>query len=611
MQIRVDVYSADGVKQGEGPITTVTRASVTRLLDGAGSVSINLPAHDARGVGLLVNEARVRIYCDQFNRGLREVGRGIIRKVGYQASESGWEMTASGPDVLDELKRWSTNYNRAYVDMPVREIVADLISLVPGWSVECDVTTRYSGRFDAVSVLKAIQALVEKFGLHLRVKLGVDTNVLEVGAFGESAGLRLVNPKGMPQGFYANDQVAAIQSIQEQAVSEAVANRLYGLGAGANVDSALTLAMATRTDPPVMSKVVNGRVVYYLEDAQSIALYGVIEKDGQFKDVGPLENSDTFEQYAADALHDVMTTWLARYAVAQHTYGATVRKAVRSLSQGDKVTVDYIDTVEQAGAIIPIKRIVGDFWLMKVSENFSVEGVTQELQLSDIDRYQDSAGKVVLGRLESIELAGTTIQPSVNHYTYGPEQVELDNGVSATVQLIVTDAVSAIDRVLMRVRTRPFTSTMRGAAAGGDHRHLLATYAGSTSTTPPFLYSEYTFAAASGGGSKTFRVGSSSDDIWTQGASGTHVHDPEYGIYKDTQRPVNLTITVNGQVVISGIGTNGADLDVTIPITEQVRDKSGGFRAVHDVGISCASGQGEVVVSFDVVEQITPFRFNP
>ena len=325
MKVRVDVYDPSGQKVGEGPIFSATRVSVTRLLDGAGSVSIDVPAHDRRAAALLVAEARVRIYVEEMGRGLREAGRGIIRKTGYGAAPDGWVMTASGPDMLDELKRRSTNINRVYVNEPVSAIVEDLISLVPGWSVECDIETRYSGRFDAVSVLKALQALVEKFGLHLRQKLDVEGNVLQIGAFGEDAGLRLVNPERIPREFYGNEQVAALQNFKDMGSSEAVANRLFGLGAGQNVDAALTLARATRTDPPVQSRVVNGRTVYYLENADSIAQYGVIEKDGQFKDVAPLENAESFEEFAANALHDVMTAWLARYAWEHHSYSCTAR----------------------------------------------------------------------------------------------------------------------------------------------------------------------------------------------------------------------------------------------------------------------------------------------
>lgn len=91
----------------------------------------------------------------------------------------------------------------------------------------------------------------------------------------------------------------------------------------------------------------------------------------------------------------------------------------------------------------------------------------------------------------------------------------------------------------------------------------------------------------------------------------THVHAMDYGIYTDIVRPVDITITVNGvSVTPSPIGVSGTDLDTIIDITDEIVNKVGGFQAVHDIVISCASSQGEVVISMDVWETVTPFKLS-
>jgi hypothetical protein len=194
-----------------------------------------------------------------------------------------------------------------------------------------------------------------------------------------------------------------------------------------------------------------------------------------------------------------------------------------------------------------------------------------------------------------------------------------------------------VDRVLMRVRTQPFTSTAKSSASGGgtstssasggDHRHKVATWVRieSSGVWTGSQGSVYDFAFNSSGGAPASLglairgAGDVDEDIWTEGASGNHTHafstpdhthPLDYGIYRDGLRPVDVTITVNGvNVTPSPIGTGGSDLDTTIDITEAVIGKVGGFRTAHDCVISCVSGQGEVLVNFDVYESITPFKF--
>src|SRR5690554_4622439 len=97
--LRVDLYDLSGNRVGNGPLRHVVNASVSRVLDGIGSVSISVPMTDERAIQLLQNERRVRIYVQPQNTP-REIGRGIVRNIRIQPRESGSLLIADGPDDL-------------------------------------------------------------------------------------------------------------------------------------------------------------------------------------------------------------------------------------------------------------------------------------------------------------------------------------------------------------------------------------------------------------------------------------------------------------------------------------------------------------------------------
>lgn len=608
MRLWADVTNAAGVKQGDGPVLHVTSASVTRRLDGAGTIQLEVPGSDVRAVGLLTNEARVRVYVEQMGA-VREIGRGIVRQVTISEGASGERLSVDAIDTLDELKRRTVKYNRRYSNQTVAAVVSDLVSLVPGWLADCGEAATISARFDGISVLKALQTVAELQGLHVR--LG-DGNTVEVGAFGEANGLTLVRVEG-GAGQMLTADVALIESMQISSSSEAVANRISVVGAGANADSAFSLAKCTRT--PLIVETVNGRLVYLLEDTDSVARYGVIERDVQIKEIAPLSNTEVDEQRAANALYDAAAAWLRRNSTAVDTYRLVARGVQQTVRPGDKVRVMATGRVEQAGGGGAVYRQIDELlWVLSVTERVNLDGIVVEMDVANADRYEADAARVVIGGLEQIQLQGVAIQPTINHYTYGPEQVQMNSSNPALVQLTVTDACFSIDRVLMRVRTQPFVSTTTAAAAGGNHRHLMF-YDFGASGVSGGNFRQYG-AFDSGLTAITVRfenqVGGppyNSAHLYTYDASGDHTHAVTYGIYKDGSRPASMTITVNGVTVASGVGSSGADFDATYDVTDAIRNKAGGFRTVHDVVVSCASGQGEVLVGFDVYETITPFRF--
>lgn len=624
MRLIVDVYDASWNRVGEGPVIEARQASVEKRLDEVGTLKITVPA-DKRAIDLFKNERRVIIRVERLGNALVEWGSGIIRGVSYTSNEGGYRLSVECVDMLDELKRTTIGINREYNDEQVQAIVSDLIGLSPfGWTSTCAVADRLSARFDAISIYKAISEVAKLQGLHLRL---TSRNQVEVGVFGASSGKVLMNIQGgVNPALINNGDVGFIEDIRMSYNSEPVVNRLFVLGAGANADSALTLEASTRTTPyTVQSMVMNGRTVYYLEDSASVAEYGVIEKVGQFKEIAPLSNGDTDIERASNALYDIASAWLSRHAQPHIGYTVRLKKLPEGLAVGDTIRLIYREPVLRAdGSFTPPYEIDDDFFIMAIEESIGRDGMTHKLKISNVDRHEESTARNIIGQLEQIRLQGTTVQPTINHFQVGPEQVEIDATNSGTVQLILTDATFSVDRVLMRVRTQPFTSTSTGAASGGGastinipaHRHLVASLT-SLSGFPSTSVRPYIGANGSGGSFLYMKLETSTDsDFWTKDAGGSatlnlpnHTHPAQYGIYRDSSTPGGMDITVNGVSVASGVGTAGVNFDQTYDVTDAIADKVGGFRTSHDVIIACASGQGEVLVTFDVYETITPFKF--
>lgn len=62
-RLELDILDASGNVLGEGPITAVVAASITRKLDGPGEMSLRLPAADKRVQDLIALERRVRLWA--------------------------------------------------------------------------------------------------------------------------------------------------------------------------------------------------------------------------------------------------------------------------------------------------------------------------------------------------------------------------------------------------------------------------------------------------------------------------------------------------------------------------------------------------------------------
>lgn len=609
MRLWADVLTPAGAKVGDGPVMALRSASVARVLDGAGSVSIEVPGTDKRAIELLQSKRRLVIYAqDTENGAAREIGRGVIDDIDRGDAAGGWTLSAGGPDILAELKYTNTLFARTYNQQSIASVVSSLVGLAAEWgwadwtSSAGGTSNLISARYDAATVLKALQSLVSQQGLHLR--MGLSGKQVEVGAFGESNGLRIIKTDAIMPALYENDEVALISTIKTGTKSEALATWLLPLAGGQNVDSALTLEKSTRTGPyPILTMSgPDGRTLYYIKKQTGIDAYGIIPQVGTFKEISPITNSDTDIRNAANALYDAAVAWLDRYSVAQETFTLTVRKCRKTVRPGDKVRITYIGEVETDSGLFTFREIDGDYWVMKATERFGMEWGTVDLEVSSIDRYMKDAGQVIIGALEQIRVQGMSVQPTFCLSPYGPYQRDIDSTHAVNVPLRITDSVFELSRALLQIKSGPFRANAKTVTA---HTHLIMR--SSDGTTPGTLaLRTFTILEQSTGTLYHFQaqadVGASARFFDAQ-ASATNTLD--YGIYDDTDYPDNLTIKVDGVTVASGLDPSGTGLDFSVDIKDQLLTN---LRSTHTINITCGGGQGELEISFELYPIITPFK---
>lgn len=462
MMLWVDVCDTNWVKTGTGPIM-VQSATIDRLLDGAGGITLDCVATDERTLTELTNEKRVKVYVSD-ESGTRLVAKGVIRNRAKSFNNSGLSLSVSGPDSLDDLKRYSVLLNRQYTQLPRNTVLSALAGLA-GWTVNADTTEQLlSARFDGVSVLSALQKICDQNGIHLREAL-TETNTIEIGTFGTDCGVVAVSGDSIPTGVYANDEIAIIASIQKNEVTEAVANWLIPIGAGEG-EAALTLKNSTREGVKTMIG-ADGRNLYYMTNDDSIATYGVIQRAGTFKDIAPLSNSEPSKIIAGNALYDAALAWLDRNSVGQVTYSLSLKKVRRVIRPGDKIRVKYVGDVEtRDGKILQLENVDAEFWVTQVSESYTPDGMSMSLQVSNVDQIAQDSAKIIIGALEGMRVQNLkpATFPAVFNYVYTDSiqthfaDIMSTGNKPAEFSLNINNSITEVTRILVSIKTKPLHS---------------------------------------------------------------------------------------------------------------------------------------------------------
>jgi hypothetical protein len=665
MRLLADIFDASGNRIGEGPITTVISASVTRELSGTGQFSLTVPGSDYRALEHLSNENRIKLWVwDGDNQPKRLLCEGIIRKIAFREDAGGPDVVISGPDILDELKRQNTWLGWTRNNQAVSTIVSNLVAEAPDWVADVSslaALTPLSVRFDGASVLKALQEVVSQKGIHFRLGEG---KYVEFGAFGISNGLIISQAEAISPELEANKNLCLIERIGFQYDSEAVANRIVVLGPG-DAEAALSLKYSTRTAPyPIKTMQVNGKDLYYLEDAASVNQYGPIEAVFRASGVSALSNSTADLQNASNALYDLAAAWLVRHAVRQEVYQVSLKKVTKTIRPGDKVWVDYRGIAYQNGQAVRWVKLRGDYWVTGVTERFGQDGVTVDLEISNIDRNASDVAQIILGNIDELRVQSAVVKPYLSKDTVSFPERAIDANHSVTFPLKFGAYTARLNQVLLRLWTRPFRSNVQSVAAAaadtvtstsepfaqhssstdpgavvssvaaGVHRHVIAYNGGPTSA--PSNWRRYDFSISdldnvslalgeSGTPSGLPLLSQYVDNPHSHNVTipahfhtvdipahdhdvtiPPHSHDMQYGIYDDIATPANLKIYVDNVLVVQNLAPSGGNLTYEIDITSFFPET--GFQGDHTIRIECVSGQGAVEGQIEVRETIQSIR---
>lgn len=415
MRILVDVYdAAGGQRLGEGPILTASSASVRRALDAAGSITLDAPAVDRRVQDLLQNERQVRIWIEEAGR-MREMGSGRIRNQKLTVGGASARLAVSGPDALGDLARRSVLLNRAYDDA-ADEVAADLVGIAPGWTLSAErAASRWVGRFDGMSALRALVTLAEQKGLHFR--LGLAPKLVEWGAFGSQIDVQAVGAGAATLALARDMHVLVIDRLEEVRKSQDIVNWLLPLGGG---EAAVTLALSTRAGEYNVRTLTgpDGATLYYLRDDSSAVQYGdEIQKVLKLSQIKSDDMGEAAQINVANTLYDAAAAWLKRNAFEQTSYRFSAPRPGVTIRPGDRLRLTYVGEVYADGMPARWVEIDDWFWVLSVTETASDSGVMASVEVSTIDQQEQEAPvRLVktMERLEVLEFEEVTI-PSVSY----------------------------------------------------------------------------------------------------------------------------------------------------------------------------------------------------
>lgn len=543
MRVWADVFTYTDVKLGT--VRAISSASVTKALDGAGSFTLSFPATDKTAFDLLREERRVRIYVEQDEQP-RLFSSGIIRDITIDESAGGAKGNATGPDAMDALTRKSVLLGRAYENQLVADIAANLIGLVPGWSIDVETISRATARFDGANVLRALIRVAQQQGMHLRE--GVALNTLEMGAFGEDSGIRAVKPNTLTVELNSRDDVLIIDKIKRKSSSRNVINWIIPLGAGEGT-AALTMEHAVNVTPPSIEG-PDGKLIYYLFDQDSIDTYGQNEKVVTFKEIVPTSNSGAIQAFSAELLYNTATAWLTRNSQPLITYSLSVKKNRSNLRPGDKIRIAYKGLIETENGLQTYLDVNELFWVMKITETVNDSGIGAQLEINTIDRFEKDTTEVLVDSLEAIEVrnVSTNMYPMwliirERDYVWASAFVGDSNWKYASFELPIDDGVTDITRVILRFSSEP---------------------AGSV-------------------------VGVTTSVTWDGDLFAMWANAPFY--------PDQISLLINGSDVTSEFGgpwgTFATPAAVEIDITEKIRKAVGGMYQNHSLFFACVNRSAE------------------
>lgn len=621
MRIWLDVYNPNHtVMVADGPIF-LRSAQVRRGLDETGSCSVDLVGIDPRVVTYLAprNVCEIWVHEDGFDK--RRMGTFVIEGDNHTITAGSNARGVSGRSsmlaLIDEVLLPGLSYEAQTV-----ETVIDALAAMAGWTADVDasiasdtISVQFAG---GESVFKALQVVCEIKGVHLRESASVGKEI-EIGPFGDDAGVWIDYMESDGGEIHRrSDSPLLIEQMQIQEESAEIFNYVVGF-AGGSGDAAIDLGLSTRGFVETVS--ANGRTHYIIKDNLSVAVYGKIMRRVDAKRIVPTDTTDSALEYAANAAADAIKAKLDRHKEPQQIYSVMLRNVRTNIQPGDKIHLTYQGMVNKHNVPYKWIDINADFWVMRAVEVVRTDGPVLQLILSNLDRYQADAAGVIVGMIDALQAQEVDVQPYPAKQSWGPFQQPIDTSEGITFKFPIFDDVLRLNSVVAYISRDVWKAVSGVATGGGNHKHKIAEYQSFSSPFNSALYANGTFHFAQNGNpldpaTATFRIPTSAlVDMYTFEASGDHTHAIAFdSVQKDTVKPENLAVTVNGVSVDTGLFPDDAsdkyvDADIVkLDITDAVLGKAGGYRAWHEMVISCGTNRGDISVVFQIDADISKVR---
>ena len=188
----------------------------------------------------------------------------------------------------------------------------------------------------------------------------------------------------------------------------------------------------------VRSVTLNGITHYYIEDAESIAQFGLRDRVLNIKDILPLGLSITNLAQASATLYGTAVTYLQRHKDPQVAYEVEcvglrhMRNGTPYFRVGDKLTLDYVGTyTDDDGTLREDMRVRQDLYIMAATRSYGPAGESiWKLTVSTIARALPNDGDLVAAMLSEIGVA--KISPLGVFQI--PDGVELQIGVGGVIR---------------------------------------------------------------------------------------------------------------------------------------------------------------------------------
>lgn len=559
--LTIDILAAvGGHRVGSGPLI-VERASISRVLDGPGQITLNIP-HTPAADALITPRTRFNLHFDD-----RLLVSGVIRTV-RRTGLSGRSLTVTAVDALEQLQATSVLVARRYPLQPLAEVVQSLAAIA-GWNATVAPSdTLIEARFDGVSVLKALQTIAKQQGWHLR--LSITTQTIEFAPFTDAPTLTLYNADS-PLAVDAPN-VAYLRDLTVEIDADNIVNWLLPLGNGEG-EAALTLQASNR--PNIQTQPgPDGRTIYFLTDDASINQYGIRQRVATFKDIAPLNNSISSKQNAANLLYDAARAYLADHAQPITRLTARLAPTSHHLLPGDRVRVSYSGPVRYLDDTDGFYTVDDIFSVVSITENYNqASAPTVALDLATIPQPKHDPAAAIVQALETLEVRN--LRPIA--FPYWSENTYIDTiqnlspgsppvAKNARFMLEIDNSVTDLHRVRLRVRTRPL--------------YTLVIAQNPAMITDP--------ANATSPHSHTIPQG--------------FVMNLRGGVAEGSAYPSGLSIIINGFNRTADLGgpwnppPTNAPLDLTLDITDYIRSAPGGMYRDHSIVFTCAANTANTAI---------------